>query len=156
MAEYVLRSFAEQAGLDHIVKVDSAGTGDWHVGEPADHRALSALRRRGYDGSAHRARQFDPHWFATRNLVVALDHDHLRTLRSWAANDVERARIHLLRSFDPTVVSSGASAQDLDVHDPYYENLSVYEDILAQIEPACAGLLDHVRGKLDDLPRYAR
>ena len=58
MAEAVLRAELAAAGLDRAVVVDSAGTGDWHVGGPMDPGARSALARRGYDGSAHRARQF--------------------------------------------------------------------------------------------------
>jgi protein-tyrosine phosphatase len=154
MAEFVLRGMVAEAGFDHLVDVDSAGTGDWHIGEQADHRALQALRRQGYDGASHRARQFDPRWFASRQLVIALDRGHLRTLRSWAANDHERGRIHLLRSFDPAV-GADSSPYELDVPDPYYDDLQAFADVLALIETACAGLLDHVRGEFDDLATNA-
>src|SRR6516225_10421323 len=58
MAETVLRASLAEAGLDGAVRLDSAGTGDWHVGEPMYQPAQAALARWGYDGSAHRARQF--------------------------------------------------------------------------------------------------
>jgi protein-tyrosine phosphatase len=77
MAEFVLRGRAEAAGLDHRVEVDSAGTGDWHLGEQADRRTLAALSRRGYDGSSHRARQFNARWFTVRDPVIALDRSRL-------------------------------------------------------------------------------
>jgi protein-tyrosine phosphatase len=154
MAEFVLRALVEKAGLTHLVEVDSAGTGDWHIGEHADRRAVSVLRRHGYDGSDHRARQFEPRWFTSRELVVALDRGHLRTLRSWASNDYERDRIHLLRSFDPAL-GPDAAPSELDVLDPYYDGMSAFSEVLAQIEVACAGLLDHVRSELDGLPAHA-
>ena len=151
MAEIVLRELADRAGIGHLLEVDSAGTGDWHIGERADRRALSVLRGHGYSGDEHRARQFDPHWFAERDLVIALDRGHLRTLRSWAANEVERDQIRLLRSFDPGVgINPPASA--LDVQDPFYDGPAAFELVLGQIEAGCAGLLDRVRNDLRDLP----
>src|SRR4051812_27419062 len=71
-AEVVVRALAERAGRPEIA-VDSAGTGNWHVGQPADPRALRALSAAGYDGRAHRARVFEPGWFRQRELIVALD-----------------------------------------------------------------------------------
>src|SRR5450755_2384600 len=62
MAEVVVRAELERAGLAGKVEVDSAGTGDWHVGGPMDRRARAELARRGYDGTSHRARQIDASW----------------------------------------------------------------------------------------------
>jgi protein-tyrosine phosphatase len=144
MAEIVLRELAVRADLGDLVEVDSAGTGDWHIGERADHRALSALHRHGYDGKAHRARQFDPGWFGRRDLVIALDRGHLRTLRSWAGNEPERGRIALLRSFDPALGADPSPSQ-LDVPDPYYDGDDAFDLVLAQIGASCAGLLMQLR-----------
>ena len=66
MAETVLRAELDAAGLDGKAVVDSAGTGDWHIGDLMDPDARTALAGRGYDGSAHRARQFQPTWLAGR------------------------------------------------------------------------------------------
>jgi len=151
MAEIVLRGLAQDAGLDHLIEVDSAGTGDWHIGEQADRRALTVLSRAGFDGSEHRARQFDPRWFLRRDLVVALDRGHLRTLRSWAANDLERDRLVLLRSYDPRLGDHPAPS-DLDVPDPYYDGLPAFTDVLDLIRTACTGLLGQVRSRWDDRP----
>jgi protein-tyrosine phosphatase len=150
IAEFVLRGLAERAGFDRLVDVDSAGTGDWHIGERADRRALQVLAEHGYDGSIHRARQFEPRWFASRDLVIALDRGHLRTLRSWATGEDERRRIHLLRSFDP-LIGPDAPAGELDVPDPYYDDLRAFEEVLTLVESACAGLLDQVRNAPDGL-----
>jgi protein-tyrosine phosphatase len=142
MAEIVMVRLVEDAGLAHRVAVDSAGTGDWHIGERADRRAVAALAARGYDGGAHRAKQFDPLWFRDRDLVVGLARGHARTLRSWA-DDGTRSRVHLLRSFDPAVGPDAGHL--LDVADPYYDGPAAFDQVLDQIETACRGLLEHVR-----------
>lgn len=86
MAEVVLRARLAAAGLDGRVLVDSAGTGDWHLGEPMHKGSRTQLAARGYDGSAHRARQFRARWLAERDLILAMDARTLATLRLLAAN----------------------------------------------------------------------
>ena len=73
----ILRAQLAEAGLAARVVVDSAGTGGWHEGDPADDRTLTALRAHGYDGSAHRAREFRRSWFADLDLVLVADRGHL-------------------------------------------------------------------------------
>jgi protein-tyrosine phosphatase len=141
-AEVVMRRRLHDAGLDDRVAVDSAGTGGWHVGNGADRRALETLRKHGYDGSQHVARQFDPEWFADRDLIVALDGKNVQSLR-WLAPPEERHKIVRLRSFDPA--SRGG---DLDVPDPYYDEADGFERVLAMIEAACDGLIEHLRAEL--------
>lgn len=137
-----MRSRLGAAGLADRVEVDSAGTGSWHVGKPADDRAVATLRARGYDGSAHVARQFDPTWFANRDLVVVMDGKNLQSLR-WMAPSDQVHKLVRLRSFDPA--SQGG---DLDVADPYYGTRQGFDDVLVQIEAACDGLLMHVKSVL--------
>jgi protein-tyrosine phosphatase len=94
MAETVLRAALDEAGLAEAVILDSSGTGDWHVGQPMYPQARSALARRGYDGSAHRARQFRASWLANRDLILAMDASNLATLRRMAG-PADRDRIRL-------------------------------------------------------------
>ena len=96
IAEKVFAHEVEQAGLADRVQVTSAGTGSWHVGDPADSRAAALLAEHGYV-DAHVARQVDDE-LLDADLLVALDAGHLRALRR-IAPDPERVR--LLRSFDP-------------------------------------------------------
>lgn len=124
------------------VLVDSAGTGSWHVGEQADPRARATLRRFGYDGEAHRARQFDPSWFAELDLVLALDQANLADLRRLAPDPQARDRLHLLRSFDPS------SPGELAVPDPYYGDAAGFDETLAVVEAAVAGLVRELRAAL--------
>ena len=98
----VLREELARAGLSGQVEVDSSGTGNWHVGGPMDPGARAELAARGYDGSGHRARQFDRSWFGGYDLVVAMDRQNLADLRRMAPDRATaRERIRLLRSFDP-------------------------------------------------------
>jgi protein-tyrosine phosphatase len=134
MAEVVFRWFADSVGLGDRVVSTSAGTGDWHVGEPADPRTTAALARRGYDGSRHRARQFTTADFDRNDLVVALDRSHERNLRAWAQSDGDSDKLVLLRSFDAT------DTDPLDVPDPYYAGTEAFDDVLGMIESACRAL----------------
>src|SRR5208282_6096011 len=94
MAETVLRAALADAGLEDEVVVDSAGTGDWHIGQPMDAGARAALARRGYDGSAHRARQIQASWLAQRDLILAMDARNLTDLRRMAgAKGGDRIRL---------------------------------------------------------------
>ena len=94
MAETVLRAELAAAGLNGAVVVDSAGTGDWHVGDAMDPGARSALASRGHDGSAHRARQFQPSWLSRYDLILAMDSRNLADLRRMArGGDADRIRL---------------------------------------------------------------
>ncbi|HWC34631.1 MAG TPA: low molecular weight protein-tyrosine-phosphatase [Mycobacteriales bacterium] len=142
IAEVVMRAKVTDAGLHGLVTVESAGTGDWHAGGPADQRTIDTLRAHGYDGESHIARQFKSSWFDEVDLVVAMDGKNLQSLR-WLAVDGQRDKVVRLRSFDPA--SRGG---DLDVPDPYYGGTDTFEEVLVMIEAACDGLLEHVRAML--------
>jgi protein-tyrosine phosphatase len=138
MAESVFRARVDEAGLEGLVEVDSAGTGDWHEGEGADPRTLSVLEGNGY-ALDHTARMFEPSWFARLDLVIALDAGHLKALRRLAPTPEDAAKVRLLRSYDP------AADGDLDVPDPYYGGRDGFEQCLEMVEAASAGLLAAVR-----------
>ena len=94
MAETVLRAELHLAGLDGAVVVDSAGTGDWHVGDRMDPGARAALGHRGYDGEDHRARQFGVSWLTRYDLILAMDRRNLSDLRRMApAGEADRIRL---------------------------------------------------------------
>ena len=142
IAEVVLAAAVREAGLADQVVVDSAGTGDWHVGQPADERAVQALHEAGLDGSAHRARVFDPDTFAETDLVIALDSGHHEQLRAWVRTSADAGRIHLLRSFD------SRSGENLDVADPFYGDADDFTRVVEQIKGAIPGLLQRIRSDL--------
>ncbi len=131
-AEGVMRALAEKHGRGDLV-LDSAGTGDWHVGELPDPRTRAAARARGIE-LAHRARQFVRADLDRFDLVVAMDAANLRNLRA-LAGDRTTPELRLFRSFDPTA-PDGA-----EVPDPYAGGRAGFEIVLDQCERAAAGLL---------------
>lgn len=134
MAEAIFRSIVAAKGYSKSIVVTSAATGDWHVGESADPRTLAALDSHGYDGTRHRARQFDPAWFPGLDLVIAFDRGHERVLREWARTESDQSKVQLLMSFDPE--QSGT----MDVPDPYYSDAAMFDTVLLAIERACTAL----------------
>ncbi|GLU47660.1 low molecular weight protein-tyrosine-phosphatase [Nocardiopsis ansamitocini] len=133
MAEKVLAADLARAGLADAVRVDSAGTGDWHVGAEMDTRAATTLRVHGYSGP-HTARRFDPSWFAERDLVLAMDTDNLAVLRTLAPDGEAEARTLLFRSFTPGI------GPNPEVPDPYYGGDDGFTNVLSMIEAASKGL----------------
>ncbi|TWP37899.1 low molecular weight protein-tyrosine-phosphatase [Leekyejoonella antrihumi] len=134
MGEIVLRAMIEDAGLSDRVAVDSAGTGDWHVGDPADPRTLTVLERAGYDGSAHRAGQIDSTYLERRDLILAADNGHVHKLERLGSGP---AKIALVRSFDDAAVRAGNTELD----DPYFGEIDDFERCLQEVESACRGVV---------------
>jgi protein-tyrosine phosphatase len=136
MAERVLIAELDRAGLTGKVVVDSAGTGDWHLGEAMDSRARAELSRRGFDGSGHEARQIERSWLARYDLLLAMDRANLTSLRQLARGDVgTSSKIQLLRSFDP------AAPDGAEVPDPYYGSPDDYAEVFELVEAAAKGLV---------------
>lgn len=142
MAEVVFNAMIRDAGLQGRAVATSAGTGDWHVGERADGRTLTALATNGYDGTAHRAKQFTGAMFRRTDLVVALDRSHERILQTWARDETELERISLLLNFDRTLPDQH------DVPDPYYADQPMFDDVLTLIKGAVRGLVHQLEPAL--------
>ena len=139
-AEAVMRGLLRAEGLGQVVAIDSAGTGGWHAGDPPDARAVAAARSRDLvvEGAA---RQVTAEDFGRFDLVLAMDRENERELLARAPDDEARAKVRLLREFDPAAVAAG----DLDVPDPYYGGPHGFDRVLDLVEAACRGLLDEVR-----------
>ncbi|AAU47821.1 low molecular weight protein-tyrosine-phosphatase [Burkholderia pseudomallei] len=136
-AEGVMRHQVAAAGLDGAIEIDSAGTGDWHVGEAPDARAQQAARARGYDLSALRARQIGDADFERFDLVLAMDGANLAALRKRCPPQY-RGKVRLLMEF----AGDGSAG---DIADPYFGGARGFEQVLDQCEAACRGLLDSLR-----------
>ena len=139
-AEGVMRGLLRAEGLEDVVEIESAGTGGWHAGSAPDPRAVSAARSRDIvvEGAA---RQVTAEDFARFDLLLAMDRDNERELLARAPDAQARAKVRLLREFDP----ASAAAGDLDVPDPYYGGPHGFDRVLDQVQAACQGLLDEVR-----------
>ena len=137
-AEGVFLHLLKQRGLSERFVVDSAGTGGWHVGNPADRRMQAAANRRGIDLPS-RARQICLDDFSSFDLVLTMDDDNLAAVRGLAqeagagATATITPMLHYARNFSET-----------EVPDPYYGGEAGFEHVLDLLEDACANLLDEL------------
>lgn len=144
LAEHLFARMAEKDGAKDRYEVDSAGIGSWHVGEAPDRRMREVAAGRGlyYTGSA---REFVDKDFERFDLILAMDESVKLSLASKARSMDDRAKILMMRTFDPR---GGPKAE---VPDPYYGGLEGFERVYDIVERSCTGLL----GALEEgeLPR---
>ncbi len=139
LAEAIFRHLAGQRRVVEMFDIASCGTGSWHAGENADPRTLAVAARYGIP-MRHVARQLNPVLdFARYPWILAMDHSHIRSMMH---RGNQKARIHLIREFDP--VLSGVTGTDLDVPDPYYGGEDGFEHMYQMLDRACRGLLDRL------------
>jgi len=146
MGEVLLRDRIARRGWADRVWVESAGTMNWHHGNRADPRTIDVLAHHGLDGSAHRARPFLMADLAHLDLVLALDEDHLRLLRTLAPSAEDAAKMRLLRSFDPAAVAAGT----LSVDDPFNDGPAGFERAFAEISAATDGVVRYIAAQLGE------
>lgn len=115
------------------LQLDSAGTGDWHAGQPPDRRAIAAAARQGVDISGQRARVVTREDFQRFDLLLCADRDNLRTLKDRAPAD-SQGRIALV--LDWTGVAEGG-----EVPDPYQGDASDFEHVCRLAAAAAEGLM---------------
>lgn len=136
-ADGIFRNLVAQANLDHKILVDSAGTGDWHIGKAPDARTVAAARNRGYDLSVLRARQVNKSDFAEFDYVLAMDNSNLKDLQRMKPFDY-KGHLGLFLEF-------GSRGDYLEVPDPYYGGKEGFDLVLDLVEDAAQGLLNHIR-----------
>lgn len=139
--EGVLRHLAQKRGLGERVRVASAGTHDYHVGDCPDPRTLEHARKRGYDLSAQRAMQVRREHFHEFDYILAMDRGHLRILRTLAPPGAT-ARLGLF-------LEASARWKGEDVPDPYYGGVEGFERVLDMVEEAAERWLERVEAELD-------
>jgi protein-tyrosine phosphatase len=139
-AHGVFRQRVREAGLSSRVRVDSAGTHDYHPGEPPDPRSQRHAHRRGYDLSDLRARALVPADYQGADLLLAVDEETLET----AGRRCPPAHAHKLELLTRYCLVHRCD----EVPDPYYGGAADFEHVLDLVEDACDGLLAHVRGVL--------
>lgn len=139
-AEAVFRERVIAAGLEAHIRIDSAGTGDWHIGRAPDPRTREAAARRGYQMDTLRARQVSPQDFYEFDVVLAMDNTNLADLQAMQPADVN---VTLGRFLD---YSTAASVKE--VPDPYYGGEDGFDRVLDLIEGGADDLLDALRERL--------
>lgn len=136
-AEAVFRELVRTEGRGLSVRTDSAGTHDYHLGDPPDPRSQAAARRRGVEMGDLRARQLTAQDFDEFDYVLVMDERNLEDARE-IAPDRFRARLALFLEFAPELGRR-------EVPDPYYGGASGFEDVLDLAESAARGLLEELR-----------
>lgn len=136
-AEAVFRRAVQDAALDAIILCDSAGTHDYHIGDPPDSRSIAAAARRGYDMTALRARQIGAADFRRFDYVLAMDRHNLLFLQKLRPAQ-SPAKLQLFGDLH-------ADFAGQDVPDPYYGGAAGFERVLDMAEALSASLLDSIR-----------
>jgi protein-tyrosine phosphatase len=142
MAEGIFRREVANAGLEDRINIDSAGTHSYHIGEPPDSRAQSAIGRRGVDISGLRGRQVADADFDKFDYILAMDEGNLSILRRNAPAHA-REKMRLLLSFSRKFPNQ-------EVPDPYYGGKDGFEENLDMIEDAVEGLIRDIRANFPD------
>ena len=134
MAEGIFAQLVRERGLERAYRIDSAGTGDWHVGEPPDRRAIAAAGKHGVPlpSLCRQVRRAD---FDEFDLVVAMDRGNRRDLEALAPEG-SRRKIRLMRDYEPE------SERGADVPDPYYGGPVEFDTVYGMLRRCCERLLD--------------
>jgi protein-tyrosine phosphatase len=136
-AEAVFRHYVEKAGLNECIRIDSAGTHDYHIGDSPDARTQRAAKQRGYDMSCLRGRQVEVDDFFRFDYVLAMDEANLEILKRLRPRDAQ-SHLGLFLEF-------AERHSEREVPDPYYGGADGFERVLDMVEDAAGGLLRHIR-----------
>jgi protein-tyrosine phosphatase len=140
LAEGVFQHLVEEEDVARRYRIDSAGTGAWHVGEPADPRAREVASRNGIRLSG-RARQVQEDDFHEFDLILAMDRANLRNLESVRSGSGGHAELRLFREFDPD------TDDGLEVPDPYYGGSDGFDRVFDMVMRSCRVLLEELEGR---------
>ena len=137
LAQGVFENVARREGLEDQIFVDSAGTGNWHVGSPPDERALSAASVRGLDIGSQRARQIRAEDCENFDYILTMDEENYGMVSSLCRGSA------VVRPF----LDFAADSPEREVPDPYYGGPEGFERVLDLVEEASEGLLEDIRGR---------
>lgn len=138
-AHGVFRQMVAEAGLLHLIEIDSAGTHAYHVGEPPDRRARETAAERGIDIADLRARRARVEDFHHYDYVLAMDEDNYACLTDICPPGLER-KLRLFMEFAPDL-------QIREVPDPYYGGQRGFDRVFDMVESAARGLLDDLSSR---------
>ncbi|MBB5355628.1 protein-tyrosine phosphatase [Anoxybacillus mongoliensis] len=135
MAEAVFRHLVKQEGLDQAISVDSAGTGNWHVGKPPHHGTQRILKEKQIDFTGLKARQISKEDFHTFDYIIGMDSDNIAHLRR-LVGDPSQAMIARFMDFVP-------NRRVDDVPDPYFTGN--FEEVYELVEEGCKHILERIK-----------
>lgn len=136
LAEGVLRHKLESKGLKHI-RVDSAGTSDYHVGDPPDLRSAKNAKSHGIDISKLRGRQFGLDDFDEFDFIYVMDSSNYQNVLRLARNDSDREKVDFL-------LNARWPGKNMAVPDPYYGGADGFEKVFLLVEEACDAIVEKI------------
>ncbi|MGB3588833.1 MAG: low molecular weight protein-tyrosine-phosphatase [Tunicatimonas sp.] len=143
MAEAVFNSSVEKTGLSGLIDSDSAGTSDYHIGEPPDSRTMDIVHKYRLELN-HQGRQFTASDFDKFDYIVAMDQSNLSNIKRLLPNDMSDERIFLMRDFDH-------KADTKDVPDPYWSEADGFEEVYQILLRSCQNFIDYLKKNRADL-----
>ena len=135
LAQGVFENVARREGLEDQIFVDSAGTGNWHVGSPPDERAMKSARSRGLDISAQRACQISRDDCENFDYILTMDQENYYMVSSLCRGSA------VVSPF----LDFAADSPEREVPDPYYGGPEGFEHVMDLVEEASEGLLEDIR-----------
>ncbi|WP_013322238.1 low molecular weight protein-tyrosine-phosphatase [Gloeothece verrucosa] len=138
-AENIMNHLIEQAGLSEKILCDSAGTSNYHIGEPPDRRMNAAASGRGIPLKG-KARQFQPSDFENFDLILAMDRENYRDIRRLDPSGQYQDKVRLICEF-------ATHYSIKEVPDPYYGGPEGFNQVIDLLLDACSGLLEEVKLK---------
>ncbi|WP_429044711.1 low molecular weight protein-tyrosine-phosphatase [Chitinophaga sp. W3I9] len=127
LAEGIMRHLAATRGLDW--EIDSAGTGNWHVGHSPDHRSIKEARKNGVDITGLRGRQFQTADFDTFDRIYVMDRNNYADVLRKARNNSDKAKVAFLLP------------DQQDVPDPWFDD-ALFAPVYKMIYQACENIAD--------------
>ena len=127
LAEGVFRSIVEEHGQQEVFQIDSAGTGDWHIGSAPDARMCQTARKNGLSIDTLKGRQFKASDFEAFDYIFAMDKSNLRDMLSLDQDSSFSAKVRLFREFDP-------DPGDFQVPDPYFGGAKGFDEVFTLVE----------------------
>lgn len=135
-AEGLFRKIVKEKGYEEMIEIDSAGTGNWHIGHSPDHRAQEAAMRRGVDLSDLKARQVSNEDIIHYDLILVMDRRNRADVGSMAQPEYQHKIRYLLEY--------SGQYEELEIPDPYYGGVDGFDMVLDMIEESCERLLDSI------------
>lgn len=136
LAEGVLRHKLEQAGIKNV-RVDSAGTSDYHIGDPPDARSAKNAKQHGIDISNLCGRQFTVKDFDAFDHIYVMDASNYQNVIALARNDSDRSKVDLL-------LNAKWPEKNMAVPDPYYGSGDGFEKVFQLVDQACEEIVKKV------------
>jgi len=139
LAAGIFNHLVAKKGLSYALTSRSAGTADYHIGEPADHRTIKIARKHGIE-IHHEGCQLTESHFQEFDYIVAMDHSNYLNITRHPGYMESRAVVVMMRNFD-------TAASDLNVPDPYFGSMDGFERVYQMLVKANEGFIDFLNEK---------